>query len=186
MQTRDIVYISLFAALTAALGLFPPLMVPLVGVPITAQSIGLMLAGGILGAKRGALSQALFLVLVAAGLPLLSGGRGGFGVFLGPSGGFLIGFVAGAYVVGYLCERFWTRLSIWTALPICFVGGIVVVFALGVPWIAFAAKLSLLEAAAGSASFLPGGMIKVAVAATVIVAVKRAYPLIAPAPAGNA
>ena len=89
LNTRDIVLIALFAAIMAVLGVFPPITLPLVGVPITAQSLGVMLAGGILGAKRGAMSMALFLILVAVGLPLLAGGRGGFGVFLGPSGGFL-------------------------------------------------------------------------------------------------
>ena len=60
--------------------------------PITAQSLGIMLCGTVLGAKRGALAVLLFLALVAAGLPLLSGGRGGIGVFAGPSVGFLLGF----------------------------------------------------------------------------------------------
>ena len=64
-----------------------------------------MLAGAVLGARRGALSVALLLVLVAIGLPLLAGGRGGFSVFTGPTAGFLIGWVAGAYVTGLAAER---------------------------------------------------------------------------------
>lgn len=86
METRDIVFIALFAAIMAALAVFPPITLPVVGVPITAQSLGAMLAGGVLGATRGGLSMILFLLLVAIGLPLLPGGRGGFGVFLGPTG----------------------------------------------------------------------------------------------------
>ncbi len=85
LETRDIVFIALFAAIMAGLAVFPPIMLPVVGVPITAQSIGAMLAGGVLGAARGGLSMALFLALVAFGLPLLPGGRGGFGVFFGPT-----------------------------------------------------------------------------------------------------
>ena len=91
MSTKDIVYIALFAALTAALGLFPPITLPIAGgVPITAQSMGPMLAGALAGAKRGGLALALFALLVAIGLPLMAGGRGGFGLFLTPSGGFTI------------------------------------------------------------------------------------------------
>jgi biotin transport system substrate-specific component len=80
MSTRDIVYIALFAAIVGALGMFPPITLPLIGVPITAQSLGVMLAGSVLGARRGGLAIVLFLVLVAIGVPLLAGGRGGFGV----------------------------------------------------------------------------------------------------------
>lgn len=86
MSTRDIVYIALFAAITAALGLFPAFSLPVIAVPITAQTLGPMLAGAIAGAKRGALALVLFVVLVAIGLPLLAGGRGGLGIFFGPSG----------------------------------------------------------------------------------------------------
>ncbi len=77
MKIQDIVYVALFAALTAALGVIPRIDLGVVPVPITAQTLGPMLAGSILGARRGATSQILFLLLLAAGLPLLAGGRGG-------------------------------------------------------------------------------------------------------------
>ena len=107
METRDVVFIALFAAIMAGLAIFPPITLPLLGVPITAQSLGAMLAGGVLGAARGCLSMALFLTLVAFGLPLLPGGRGGLGVFFGPTGGFLIGWIFAAVAVGFLVERMW-------------------------------------------------------------------------------
>ena len=88
---RNITLIALFAALIAALGLVPKFDLAS-GVPITAQSMGVMLAGTILGARRGALAVLLVLFLVALGLPLLAGGRGGLGVFAGPTVGFLIGW----------------------------------------------------------------------------------------------
>ena len=105
MQSRDIVYIALFAALTAALALFPPVTVPVLGVPVTAQSLGVMLAGALAGARNGALAMVLFLALVAAGLPLLAGGRGGLGVLMGPSGGFLFAWPIAAWVIGMLLSR---------------------------------------------------------------------------------
>ena len=92
----------MFAALIAALGLLPPIPVPIIPVPITAQSLGVMLAGALLGPKRGPLAVIIFLGVVLLGFPLLSGGRGGLGVFFGPSAGFLLGWVAGAFVVGVL------------------------------------------------------------------------------------
>ncbi|WWH76667.1 biotin transporter BioY [Erwinia aphidicola] len=85
MSTRDIVYIALFAAITAALGLFPAFSLPVIAVPITAQTLGPMLAGAIAGAKRGALALVLFVLLVAIGLPLLAGGRGAWGFSLAPA-----------------------------------------------------------------------------------------------------
>ena len=74
---RDLAQIAIFAALIAALGLPGTITVGPTGVPITLQTLGVMLAGGILGARKGFLSVLVFLVLTSAGLPLLAGGRGG-------------------------------------------------------------------------------------------------------------
>jgi biotin transport system substrate-specific component len=106
MTTKDIAYIALFAALTAALAVFPPITIPGINVPITAQTLGVMLAGSILGARRGGLSLLLFLGLVAAGLPVLAGGRGGLSVFAGPTAGFLGAWPPAAFVIVALVERF--------------------------------------------------------------------------------
>ncbi len=178
MKTKDIVYIALFAALTAALGVFPPITVPVINVPITAQSMGVLLAGSILGAKRGALAIILFLVLVAVGLPLLAGGRGGFGVFLGPSGGFLLGFPIVAFIVGWLFERYWTKLNFGYAVFYMAIGSMLVLYPIGILWISVAAKIPVWQAALSSAAYLPGDAIKIVIAALVALAVKRSYPLI--------
>ncbi|MEL6222865.1 MAG: biotin transporter BioY [Cyanobacteria bacterium J06627_8] len=178
MTTRDLVYIAVFAALVAALGLIPPIPLPFIPVPITAQSLGVMLAGAILGARRGACALLLFLVLVAIGFPLLSGGRGGFGVFLGPSGGFLLGFPLGAFTVGWFIERWWKRLNLGLAILATMIGGIGVVYALGIPWLALASQTSLAKAAIGSLVFIPGDVVKAVIAAIATVNVRRTYPLI--------
>src|SRR5690625_7350257 len=75
MKLQDMMYISLFAAIVGVLGFIPPIPLPFSPVPITAQTLGVMLAGGILGARRGGLSLLLFIALVAIGTPLLTGGR---------------------------------------------------------------------------------------------------------------
>ncbi|MCI4665947.1 MAG: biotin transporter BioY [Neomegalonema sp.] len=179
MSTKDVVYVALFCALTAALGLLPMVNVPLVNVPITAQTFGVMLAGGVLGATRGGLSQALFIGLVAAGLPLLAGGRGGLGILAGPTGGFLLGFAVGGYVTGFLIQGFWARLNALGAFTACVLGGVVAVYLIGIPWMIFVAGFPAEKALIGAGAFVPGDLIKAALATPVILAVKRAYPLIA-------
>ena len=72
--------VALFAAVMGVLGLMPPIPIGVIPVPITLQTLGVILSGGILGARLGAMSQIVFLLLVATGLPLLAGGRGGLGV----------------------------------------------------------------------------------------------------------
>lgn len=174
MTARDSVLVATFAALTAALGLLPPLPVPLIPVPVTAQSLGVMLAGCLLGPRRAALAMILLLVLIALGLPLLSGGRGGLGVFAGPSVGFLIGWPAGAAVVGLIAGS--GKATVLRFLVACCAGGIGVVYAFGIPGVALVSGLPIGTAALGSAAFLPGDLIKVGIASVTAAAVRRAYP----------
>lgn len=174
MDTKSIVYIALFAALTAALALFPPINLP-GGVPITAQSLGVVLAGSLAGAKRGGLAMVLFLVLVAAGLPLLAGGRGGIGVLFGPSGGFLFGWPVAAFVIGYCVSKF-AGNDLWKMILCIAFGGILVMYAIGVPWLAIAAKMPLSKAMTIMLAFIPGDLIKVVLAALITRAVRRALP----------
>lgn len=177
MSTKDIVYIALFAALTAALGMFPPITLPVAGgVPITAQSMGVMLAGALAGAKRGGLALALFAVLVAVGLPLMAGGRGGFGLFLTPSGGFIVGFAFAAFVIGWLFERHSGEVPLATSILYIAIGGIGVVYLFGIPWWAYTAEQSIAVVAGKCTVFLPGDAIKVVLAALIARGVRRAYP----------
>lgn len=176
MNTKDIVHIALFAALTAVLGLFPPINIPAVGVPITAQTLGVMLAGSLAGAKRGGLALLLFAILVAAGLPLLAGGRGGFGIFLGPSGGFILSWPIAAFVIGWLFRRHGGNPPIVLSFVYLVIGGIGIVYLAGIPWVAFAAKIPLAKAFVGSMAFVPGDLVKAAVAALVTSGVRKALP----------
>lgn len=178
----DLARIATFAALTAALGLPGAIQVFGNAVPITLQTLGVMLAGAVLGAYRGALSMLVLLVLVAVGLPLLSGGRGGFGVFLGPSAGYLIGWIAGAAVIGLIARRRGGSPS-WRILIACLVGGIGVVYALGIPVQALVTHLPLPQTALLALVFVPGDLLKALLAASVVTAVRRAYPRAFPAPA---
>ncbi|WP_298812116.1 biotin transporter BioY [uncultured Roseibium sp.] len=177
MADRSLVHVAFYAALIAALGLLPPVAIPfLSGVPITAQTLGVMLAGVMLGPVRGALAVLLFLFIVALGAPLLAGGRGGLGVFFSPSVGFLVGWPVGAFVAGGIM-RATGRLNVLTSSAIAAaIGGIVVVYAFGIPGLAYKAGLSLAEAAVGSAVFIPGDLLKVAVTALVAETISRGLP----------
>jgi biotin transport system substrate-specific component len=180
VKTRDLVHVALFAALVAALGLMPPLELAFSTVPITAQTLGVMLAGSTLGARKAGLALVLFHVLVAAGLPLLAGGHGGLAVYPGPSGGFFVGWVPAAFVIGWLTERAWHRLSVSLAFAINVLGGIGVLYAVGIPWLALAAGMPLPRAALVSLAFVPGDCVKALVAASAAVTLKRAWPLLQP------
>jgi biotin transport system substrate-specific component len=180
LTAKDLARIAAFAALIAVLGL--PGTIVLFGgaVPVTAQTLGVMLAGAVLGARRGFLAVLTFCVLVLAGLPLLAGGRGGLGVLAGPSAGYFLAFPLAALVVGLIVQRRLPRPSVPWVFLACVVGGIGVVYAVGVPVLAWRADLELRAAVVtGALVFLPGDLLKAAVAAVVASGVHRAYPALA-------
>jgi biotin transport system substrate-specific component len=180
LSSRDLALVASFAALIAVLGLPGGIQVFGNAVPVTLQTLGVMLAGSILGWKRGALSVIVLLVLVAAGLPLLSGGRGGLGVFAGPSVGYLIGWVFGAATIGWLVQQRLPAYPLWWGALANVVGGIGVVYLVGIPVQAALTGTSLWVAAASSLAFLPGDALKVVIATGVASAVHRGYPGITP------
>ncbi|GAA1765331.1 biotin transporter BioY [Agromyces humatus] len=182
-SARDLAQIAVFAALIAALGLPGALQIGATGVPITFQTLGVMLAGALLGARKGFLAVLLLEVLVAAGLPLLSGGRGGLGVFIGPSAGYLLGWLLGVVVIGWFTARLLPRYRVLPALGATALGGILAVYAIGVPWVAVATGIPFWASLTGSFAFLPGDILKVVVTVLVAKQVHRAWPgLIAPQP----
>lgn len=178
--TQNTVLVAVFAALIAALGLVPPITVGIIPVPITLQTLGVMLAGALLGPVRGMLSVVVLHALVLAGLPLLAGGRGGLGVFLGPTGGYLVGWIPAALVIGALVQHWALRRTGRTArfaavLLSVVLGGILVIYACGVPWTAVVTGLPLSTSALGSLVFIPGDLLKAVVATLTAINVHRSY-----------
>jgi biotin transport system substrate-specific component len=165
-----------FAAILAVLGIPGAITVFGGPVPITAQTLGVMLAGAVLGPWRGAASVMVFLVLTLAGLPLLSGGRGGAGVFVGPSAGFLIGWILGAFVVGAIARFRRRPPASWRVALGCVVGGALAVYAVGIPVQALVTRLPLGKTALATTVFLPGDVLKAVVATIITMALWRAYP----------
>jgi biotin transport system substrate-specific component len=172
MSTRALVRIALFAAIIAALGLLPKIDLPFAGgVPVTAQTLGVMLAGVLLGPRQGAAAVLLLIVVVLLGAPLLAGGRGGMGVLFGPTIGFLVGWIPGVIVTG-LTFRAMTRFPTGLAATVASIlGGIVVVYACGIAGLALITGIPLAKAALASLIFLPGDVLKVIATGAVAAAV---------------
>jgi len=175
LDATDLARVAVMAATIAVLGL-PGSFNVFGAVPITAQSLGVMLAGAILGPRLGALSVVVLLALTATGLPLLAGGRGGLGVFVGPSAGYAIGWIAAAFVIGLIVHATPYKPTVWrTALGVV-VGGILVDYAFGIPVQSLVTRLPLGETALTSLVFVPGDLVKAVLATLVVLGLVRAYP----------
>jgi biotin transport system substrate-specific component len=174
--SRDLALTATFAGVVAALGLLPAVLPPGIPVPITAQSLGVMLAGSVLGARRGFGALLLFLVLVAIGLPLLAGGRGGLGVFAGPSVGFLLAYPVCAGVIGWIVERGGATYRLAWGVVANVVGGIVVLYAAGTVGLMAVAHLGVGAALVANGWYVVGDTIKVVIASVVARGVHAAYP----------
>jgi biotin transport system substrate-specific component len=152
-----VVLFSAFVALTAQVE------IPLWPVPLTLQTLGVLFTGAVLGSRRGVVALLLYLTEGALGLPVFAGGASGVGYMLGPTGGYLVGFLVAAGVVGWLAQRGWDRRLLWAAVAMVIGNG--VIYVCGVAWLAvFLGDLwgALFK---GLLLFLIGDLIKIAVAA---------------------
>jgi biotin transport system substrate-specific component len=164
---------------------------PLVPVPLTLQTFGVMLAGLILGPKRAGLVLLLYVMIAVLGLPVLPGGRAGLAVLAGPTAGFLLGMIPGAVVTGWLAlvldknrdskaapgsHGTLKPTASWQIAHYAFAaiaGGIVLVYVLGIPWLALVTKMGLTKACWAMVVFLPGDLLKALVAAVVAQRIRR-------------
>ena len=155
------VFLALLARIEIRLEPFSP-------VPITGQTLGVLLIGALYGPWRGALCLLAYLGEGAAGLPVFAGGASGAAILVGPTGGYLIAFPVAAAIVGLLVQPLRGVLSGWRALPGLLVGT-VVIYLIGVPGLALSTGMGLLTAIEkGMLPFIPGDLIKVVVAAAVL------------------
>jgi biotin transport system substrate-specific component len=161
----------LVVAGTGLVSLLAQAAIPLWPVPITGQTFAVLLVGAVLGPVRGALSMALYLVLGVAGLPIFTGGASGSLLAL-PSGGYIVGFVFAAALVGWLATRRWDRR--WYGTAVAFLAGSAVMYAFGLPWL-YVSLVGLHTPDAlgytiqhGFLVFLIGDAIKAAVAAILL------------------
>ena len=150
-------------ALLTALAAQAVIPLPFTPVPITGQTFAVLLAGASLGGTLGAASMALYVLLGAVGLPFFAEGSSGWEVVRGATGGYLIGFIVAAWLVGKLAERRQDR-TVPTAIPL-FLLGSVVIYLIGVPWLAAGLAVTGTEAMElGLVPFIVGDLLKVAIA----------------------
>jgi biotin transport system substrate-specific component len=150
------------AALTA---IAAQIQIPMWPVPMTMQTLAVLLVGAAMGAKRGALSLSLYLALGAAGLPVFASAKSLTGVI--PTAGYLVGFVAAAALIGYLASRGFSSSPLKVALS--FTLGSLVIYGFGVTGLMLALGIDLTSAiAAGVVPFLIGDIVKAAVAAAML------------------
>ncbi len=156
---RKMVLASLMAAL-AAVGAY--IYVPIGPVPVVLTTLFVLLAGLLLGSRWGAASVLLYLLVGAMGLPVFAGGRGGIAHFLGPTGGYLLGYAFASFITGFISEH--TRgLLLPEVLSV--VLGTLVIYAFGVPWLKAVSQIPWSKAwLVGALPFLPGDAMKGAVA----------------------
>lgn len=173
LTTRDITQIGIFTALTA-IGAF--ISIPVGPVPITLQSFFVLLSGIILGSRKAMLSQVSYVLLGLFGLPIFSGFSGGFSHMLKPSFGFLIGYIAAAYISGKISEKNSSSKNLTLAV----LAGTTVLYAVGLPYmyyvlnIMFTKDLNLMQILnIGMFMFIPGDTLKSVIAVIVGKKLKR-------------
>jgi biotin transport system substrate-specific component len=160
---KGLVYAALFGALTAA-GAF--IIIPLPPVPITAQTFFLNVSAILLGGQLGAVSQFIYVMLGVVGIPVFAGGKAGLGVIFGPTGGYLLGFIIAAFVIGMVNRMKKSAGIFWNIFSMLI--GMLIIYLLGSLQLSLVAKMSFHKALAiGVLPFIPGDVIKILLAAII-------------------
>ena len=162
--SRDVALVVGFAGVTA-LAAQVTMFLPFTPVPITGQTFAVLLSGAVLGSRRGTAAQTVYLGMGSAGLPVFAAGGSGFPA--GPTGGYLVGFVVAAYLVGLLAERGWDRRP-WTT-GLAMLAGSITIYAFGLPWLAcFVGGPPVKVFALGLYPFIAGDFMKLALASALL------------------
>ncbi|MBT2531270.1 biotin transporter BioY [Arthrobacter sp. ISL-48] len=178
-NATDLGLIAVFAAMVAASALVAAIPVGALGVPITLQTLAVMLTGLALGAGRAFAAVGLYTLLGLAGLPIFSGGRSGLGILAGPSAGYIIAFPLAAAAVGWLSAIVIRRTLKYRGVFLfaaATLTSVVVVHALGVLGMMINAKLGFSKAFLADLPFYPGDFIKNVLAVAVALALHKAFP----------
>ena len=158
-QLRMTVYASLMAALIAV-GAF--IAVPIGPVPIVLQNLFVFLTGLLLGKKWGTAAIAAYLLAGICGLPVFAGGKGGIGHVVGPTGGYLLGYLPATFLIGVMAEKGRGRMFFDLMGMLM---GTALIYGMGVPWLKLVTNMSFSKAfALGMVPFLLGDAVKIAVA----------------------
>ncbi len=139
ISTRDIVLIPMFTALTAV---FSQISIPLQPVPINLATLSVFIAGGILGSIKGGLSQLIYVLLGAFGVPVFAGLSGG-NLFGKPTAGYILGYIIAAIVIGFLIDKFHNVILVYY---IAMILGMLCYYILGTAWFMFVMKVDFMYA----------------------------------------
>lgn len=188
LGATDLALIAVFAALIAVLAIIPPLFM-IGAVPFALQMIGVMVAPMLLGSVRGGLSVGLYILVGVLGLPVFAGQASGPGVLLGATGGFLIGYLVGAFAAGAVATAVLRARPRRQLLPVLLFAvallDMVVIYALGIAGMMINAGMSLRAALVGNGIFFAIDLIKAVLVVAIALAVLRAFPRMLPAPAAR-
>ena len=164
ISIKEMVILSFFAGLTGVLS-YIKIPLPFTPVPITGQTLGVMLSGIVLGSKLGFISQIIYLLLGIIGLPIFSGGSSGLGIIISHTGGYLWSFPIASYIIGVLVEKKGSFDVKWLFLA-SIIGGIVVIYFFGLVQFSLILQRSLVESfMLAAAPFLLGDFFKALLAA---------------------
>jgi biotin transport system substrate-specific component len=167
---RDVILILLGALFVAALAQVK-IPLPFTPVPLTGQTLAVLLVGATLGSRRATASMLLYIFLGMLGLPVFAGGASGIAYLSGATLGYLVGFVIAAYAIGLLAERGLERTIRTSILP--FLVGTIIIYVCGVAWLAVLLGSFVSAVSAGIVPFLIGDAIKLVAAALVLPAAWR-------------
>src|SRR5699024_3716577 len=159
LKTKNVALIAMMTAIIIVLGFVPPIPLGFIPVPIVLQNMGIMLAGAILGSKRGFLSVIIFLLLVAAGFPLMTGGGGGVAVFVGATAGYIYAYPFAAALIGYGLKKF-SYSNFWLELLVVWVAGVLFIDDLGAVGLTSIAHMPFIKALISNFIFIPCDSIK--------------------------
>jgi biotin transport system substrate-specific component len=159
------------ALLAALVSILSYITIPIPPVPFTAQTLGVMLVGLLLIPTDAFLSITIFILLGTIGIPVFSGGSSGIGILFGPTGGYILGFLLGATFISYFKGD---GKNLAKNLIISSIGGIGIIYLIGIPWLAYSLKMNIIKTIQiGAIPFLIGDIIKVILAAIIAVKVNK-------------
>ena len=172
LSVKDMAFVAMFAALIAVCSM---ISIPIGEVPVTLQTFGVCLSAATLGRRRGVLSVLIYILIGAAGIPVFAGFKGGFGVLAGPTGGYIVGFLLTALIIGTAADK-WGRkvLPLTPAMVI----GVLLCYAVGTAWFILVTKMHLGESLLLCVvPFLIPDVVKIAAAAILSVQLSKAVRL---------
>jgi biotin transport system substrate-specific component len=173
MRNTKAANLTMIGLMTAILCIMGPmsLIIPISPVPISLTNLAIYLAVILLGMKRGTIVTLVYLFIGFVGVPVFSAFTGGLGKLIGPTGGYLIGFLFLALIAGYAVDRFPGKIS-WTVMGM--IVGTMVLYGLGTAWLAYSAGMTFSQALfAGVIPFILGDAIKIAIAIMIGFPVKK-------------